>query len=75
MDESTLYIPNCNKCIHPGDVVRLHRFESDEWVVGYGWYTFGGNRPFCGWYLRKVAGMTVKPLQLPDLDDIYVIKR
>jgi len=73
MDE-TLYIPNCSKCIHPGDTVRLHRFEGEDWIVGYGWYTFGGNRPFCGWFLSNKTGQ-VKPLQLPDLDDIYVIKR
>jgi len=75
MDNYSLYIPNCQQAIHPGDIVRLHRFETIEWRVGFGWYTFGGNRPFCGWYLSKDGGLTVKPLQLPDLDDIYIIKR
>lgn len=75
MADEKLYIPNCQQEIHPGDIVRLHRFENTEWLVGFGWYSFGGNRPFCGWYLSKDAGLTVKPLQLPDLDDIYIIKR
>lgn len=60
--------------LRPGNRVKLHRFESEEWTVHYGWFTFGGNRPMCGWFLIKDAGMTVKPLQLNDLDDIYIVK-
>ena len=49
--------------------------SGETWEVCYGWYEFGGNRPVCGWYLKKDGGLTVKPLQLPDLDDIYLIER
>lgn len=75
MDHITLNLPNSRHCIRPGDIVKLNRFASDSWRVCYGWYEFGGNRPVCGWYLEKDDGLTVKPLQLPDLDDIYFISR
>ena len=65
---------NASLCLHPGQRVRLHRFEQEEWIVGYGWFSFGGNRPMSGWFLSKDAGMTIKPLQLTDLDDIYLVK-
>lgn len=70
-----LNIPSTMEYLHPGDKVRLGRFETKEWIVKFGWYSFGGNRPVCGWYLESDAGQTVKPIQLPDLDDIYVINR
>lgn len=66
-------MPDCNSVIRPGNIVKLGRFSTDTWTVNYGWYSFAGNRPVCGWYLTKDGGLTVKPLQLPDLDDIYFI--
>ncbi len=74
VNKMELWSPKSALCLRPGYRVRLHRFESEEWVVGYGWFSFGGNRPMCGWFLTKDAGLTVKPLQLPDLDDIYIVK-
>lgn len=73
--ESNLFleIPYLKTKIRPGYIVRLGRFASDDWTVCFGWYEFGGNRPVCGWYLTKDAGLVVKPLQLPDLDDIFII--
>ena len=73
--EFFLNIPNTKKIIKPGNIVKLGRFSGETWEVCYGWYEFGGNRPVCGWYLKKDGGLTVKPLQLPDLDDIYLIER
>lgn len=70
----SLSIPNSEQVLRPGQVVKLGRFSTDSWKVMYGWYSFGGNRPVMGWYLEKDAGHTVKPLQLPDLDDIYLIE-
>lgn len=71
----SLPIPNSQRILHPKDKVRLGRFSSETWVVGYGWFTFGGNRPFCGWYLVSLDNSNrIKPLQLPDLDDIYLIE-
>ncbi len=75
MDNISLNLPTSGKVIYPGDFVKLHRFTSEIWKVCYGWYEFGGNRPVCGWYLEKDNGYVVKPLQLPDLDDIYFISR
>ena len=61
--------------IVPGCRVKLSRFESIVWVVSHGWYSWGGNRPVCGWFLTDMkCPKTVKPLQLTDLDDIYVIE-
>ena len=68
-----LNLPNSKDIIKPGDIVRLGRFEDQDWTVCYGWYEFGGNRPVCGGYLINDGGLTKKPLQLPDLDDIYLI--
>lgn len=70
-----LDIPNTNKCLFPGCLVKLGRFETTVWVVSNGWYSWGGNRPVHGWYLTDRDNPTrVKPLQLPDLDDIYIIQ-
>lgn len=78
-----IQIPNADCVIRPGNVVKLGRFDNTRWVVGYGWYSWGGNRPVCGWYLAEMTdkchkhdkiAKEVKPLQLPDLDDIYVIE-
>ena len=70
-----LNIPNTHRYIHPGDRIKLGRFDSVEWVVCYGWYSWGDNRPVCGWYLTcKDNPSTIKPLQLPDLQDIYYVE-
>lgn len=72
-DNLFLNIPSSHEVIKPGNIVKLGRFSDDEWIVSFGWYEFGGNRPVCGWYLTKDGGLVTKPLQLPDLDDIYLI--
>jgi hypothetical protein len=70
-----LECPEQHLSIIAGSVVRLGRFESIQWMVAYGWYTWGGNRPVCGWYLMQTdAPSTLKPLQATDLDDIYIIE-
>ena len=72
--EGWLEIPDSKIRLLPGSIVRLGRFSDKEWEVNFGWYSFGGNRPVCGWYLESDGGHTVKPVQLPDLDDIYVVR-
>ncbi len=71
---SCLQVPDCGCCIKPGNIVKLGRFDRERWKVANGWYTWGGNRPVCGWYLINVKSKLIKPLQLTDLDDIYVIE-
>ena len=73
MNDLFLNVPYLKTQIRPGDIVRLGRFSDRDWVVNFGWYEFGGNRPVCGWYLTTDGGLVTKPLQLPDLDDIFVI--
>lgn len=70
----TMQIPGCDYQIESGNIVKLGRFDGERWKVGYGWYSWGGNRPVCGWYLTNVISQTVKPLQFTDLEDIYVIE-
>lgn len=70
-----LNIPNTNKCLHPGDKVKLGRFENAVWAVNYGWFEFDGNRAICCWYLSSENNMISKPLNIADLDDIYMITR
>lgn len=72
-DDKGLYLPNCSIKIVPGNKVRLHRFDAQVWIVKFGWYSFGGNRAVCGWYLQKEFEPEVKPIFQIDLDDIYVI--
>lgn len=73
MSELFLNVPNSEKIIRPGNIIRIGRFSGVDWTVCFGWYEFGGNRPVCGWYLTRDGGIELKPLQLPDLDDIYLI--
>ena len=70
---TALYIPESCICIRPGDKVKLHRFDAQIWIVKFGWYSFGGNRAVCGWYLQKEFEADVKPIFQIDLDDIYMI--
>lgn len=75
-DTLRLDVPNSALHLHPGDHIKLSRFDLMVWRVNYGWYEWGGNRPVCGWYLQSIEDLTtVKPLQLPDLYDIYLIER
>lgn len=69
-----LEIPNSTFQIPENSVVRLSRFNSEEWRLLHGWYTWGGNRPVCGWYVVSLTDPNrVKPIQLLDLYDIYMI--
>ena len=69
-----LPVPNLQISLHPGDIVKLQRFSSELWVVNYGWFSFGGNKPMNGWYLvSKTHNTRIKPINLSDLDDIYQV--
>lgn len=69
----TLEVPNANTTISPGNKIRLGRFSAQVWVVRFGWYSFGGNRSVCGWYLESESSDDIKPIFQIDLDDIYII--
>ncbi len=69
-----LSIPGLCLELYPGQHVKLNRFSDTLWVVCYGWYSWGGNRKVCGWYLVSCVDQTIKPVQDTDLDDIYLIK-
>lgn len=68
-----LIIPGTNQVIRPGYKIKLGRFENTVWTVGFGWYSTGGNRPCCGWYLTSEYDKVTKPLQITDLDDVYLV--
>lgn len=62
--------------LRPGVVVQLSRFDDTRWIVHYGWYTWGGNRAVCGWYLAQMrCPNKIKPLQMTDLKDIYLVEQ
>lgn len=70
----SLDIPTTGDKLYPGNVVKLERFDTEMWIVMYGWYSYGGNREVCGWYLlNKDNPSMIKPLSKPDLDDIVII--
>lgn len=70
-----LSIPDSNIVIPEGAVIRLSRFEAEDWRVLHGWYTWGGNRPFCGWYMVSLSDPErVKPVQLSDMYDVVIIE-
>lgn len=68
-----LRIPGTNQVLRPGYKIKLGRFENTVWIVGFGWYSNGGNRPCCGWYLTSEFDRITKPLQMTDLDDVYLV--
>ncbi len=71
----SLDIPNSDGELRAGYRVRLGRFDETTWVVSYGWYSWGGNRPVCGWYLVDLDDPgKLKPLQLTDLDDLIFVE-
>ena len=69
--------PNTNITLQEGDLIKLNRFDDQLWQVCHGWFSFGGNRPFCGWYLKGNVNneYVEKPITLTDLEDVYLIKR
>ena len=69
-----LNVPEFEIVLTEGDTVRLGRFDTGTWLVHYGWYAWGGNRPVCGWFLSNTLTQGVKPLQYTDLEDIYIIE-
>ena len=70
-----LKIPNTNKCLVPGNKIKLGRFDVTTWLVQFGWYSFDSNRSICCWYLIDITNNNgvSKPLHLSDLDDIHMI--
>ena len=72
-NDLTLEVPNANTTISPGNRVQLGRFDAQVWIVRFGWYSFGGNRSVCGWYLQADGSNEIKPIFQIDLDDIYII--
>lgn len=74
MDNIKLPIPALGIELEVGNRIKLGRFCTAEWIVQYGWYSIGGDRPVCGWYLEDaLTAGTIKPLHLSDLDDINII--
>ena len=69
-----LIVPEFDITLTVNDTVKLGRFDSTSWIVNYGWYAWGGNRPVCGWYLTNTISREIKPLQYTDLEDIYIIE-
>ena len=71
----SLEIPDSDGQLQVGYRVRLGRFEETTWEVSYGWYSWGGNRPVCGWYLVDLDDPSkLKPLQLTDLNDLILVE-
>lgn len=74
-EQSGLNIPGSDKYIKPGDIVILGRFSTYRWIVKFGWFSFGGNRKICGWYVEGESdNTTIKPIQDIDLYDIYFVE-
>ena len=70
-----LSLPDHKTCVYPGNVIVFHRFDTQRWVVDYGWFAFGGNRKICGWYCYQQQDKTkVKPIEDIDLYDIYIVQ-
>ena len=75
MSKLQLEIPGTGEILKPEYKVRLGRFDYQEWTVKYGWFSCNNNRPWYGWYLSDAEHSIIKPLQLPDLSDIYIVQR
>lgn len=71
-----LEIPGTCEYIRPGCRIRLGRFSRTTWVVAHDWYSWGGNRAVCGWFLINAEDSSqLKPLQLTDLQDVYLVEQ
>lgn len=71
----SLDIPGTCYRLYPNNTVKLGRFDTELWIVLFGWYSYGGNREVCGWYLlNKKDPSIIKPLSKPDLADIVIIQ-
>lgn len=73
LSTNNLPVPNTELVLHDGDIIRIGRFSNEEWIVQYGWYSWGGNRPVCGWSMRSNLTDVVKPIQDIDLIDVYCV--
>lgn len=69
-----LIIPEYDITLTPGTAIRIGRLSHEIWIVQYGWYAWGGNRPVCGWYLQGDLTKAIKPLQYTDVEDIYIVE-
>lgn len=75
-DNISIELNKINLKLEPGCVLKLGRFESTSWRLQFGWYSWGGNRPMCGWYLVNTTDpKLLKPLQFADLNDVYLVEQ
>lgn len=47
-DKLVINLPQFKMKLVPGCRVKLGRFETTEWILNHGWYSWGGNREVCG---------------------------
>lgn len=73
-DNLRLQVPSTNQYLYPGAKIKLHRFDSDIWIVNFGWYSFDNNREIYGWYLVRLKDAEIKPIYKCDLMDCYFIQ-
>lgn len=70
-----LPLPDHHTFIFPDNIIVLGRFSSTKWRVGYGWFSYEGNRKIYGWYLTQLSNpKIIKPIQETDLYDVYVVE-
>ncbi len=70
-----LSLPDKSTCIYPNNIILLERFSTIKWKVGFGWFSYEGNRKIYGWYLTNVDDpKMIKPIQDTDLYDVYVVQ-
>lgn len=74
-EKMSIELPEFKITLFEGSKVKLGRFDTTSWILSHGWYSWGGNRPVCGWFLTNVDDPAeLKPLQKTDLDDIYLVE-
>ena len=66
--------PYTGKTLYPDTLIKLNRFPNIVWILKYGWYPFDIDNLVCGWYLMQENDhKIIRPLQINDFDDIYLI--
>ena len=74
-NNNMIEIPDSDMILTPNCKIRIGRFSNTVWVLNHGWFSWGGNRPQCGWFISDLDNPSIiKPLYLTDLDDIYFIE-
>ena len=66
-----IQIPHIGK-IYPGDIIKLHSTDENEYTLDFGWYVTNEGLDLYGWYLHTMN--VIKPFYQSYIDTLEVVK-